>query len=134
MTPEGNVMRRIMLRLSNVIGVVTFRNQSGMAWQGEVIRQDHAKGLLVLRNPRPVRFGCGPGGKDGSDLLGWVTKTVTPDMVGKKVAIFTALEVKAEDGRATPGQQRFVDAVNAAGGIAAVVRSEEEAVKAVNHG
>jgi hypothetical protein len=48
-------------------------------------------------------------------------------MVGCRVAIFTAFEVKSAKGRVRPEQQAFIDNVKAAGGIAGVVRSVEEA-------
>lgn len=128
MTPEGNLMRRIMLALSNLRGVVTFRNNSGMAWMGEIVRRDDAKGLLTLRNPRPVSFGLVNG---ASDIIGWTTVVVTPDMVGRRLAVFTAVEVKTPEGRTTPAQVRFIDNLTAAGGIATVARSVEEATAAV---
>ena len=72
-----------------------------------------------------IRYGvCNPG---GADLIGWVRLVITPDMVGKTVAQFLALEVKTMSGRVKPAQQHFIDVVNAAGGRAAVVRSVEEA-------
>jgi len=127
-------MRRILVRLSGLPGVAIFRNQSGMAWQGEVVREDHVRGLLTLRNYRPIRFGVGPGGKDGADTLGWMSTVITPEMVGRRVAVFIAAEVKTERGRATPGQRRFIEAVRNAGGIGVIAHSEEEAAAAVKGG
>jgi hypothetical protein len=48
-------------------------------------------------------------------------------MVGRQVAVFTSLEVKAERGRVSPEQRQWLEAVQAAGGIAGVVRSVEDA-------
>ena len=48
-------------------------------------------------------------------------------MVGQRVAVFTSLEVKAERGRVSPEQRQWLEAVQAAGGIAGVARSVEEA-------
>lgn len=62
-----------------------------------------------------------------SDLIGWVSRTVTADMVGQKVAIFTALEVKKAGRYADKDQRNFIRVVKEAGGIADVVRSVEEA-------
>lgn len=82
-------------------------------------------GQLVDAQGKHVRYGvCNPG---GSDLIGWHSVTVTPDMVGSKVAVFLAVEVKGPKGRATKEQLAFVDAVNRAGGLARVCRSDEEA-------
>ena len=61
--------------------------------------------------------------KGSADLIGWRTVTVTPEMVGQKIAVFTSIEVKSTSGRVKPEQQQWLAAVQAAGGIAAVARS-----------
>ena len=81
-------------------------------------------GTLRDANGRPVSFGlC----KGSADLIGWTTRTITPDMVGQQVAVFTSIEVKTATGRLRPEQQQWLDAVQAAGGIAGVARSVEDA-------
>lgn len=81
-------------------------------------------GTLKDANGRPVQFGlC----KGSADLIGWTTRTVTPDMVGTQVAVFLSIEVKTPTGRLRPEQQQWLDAVQAAGGIAGVARSVEDA-------
>ena len=65
--------------------------------------------------------------KGSSDLIGWTTRTITPEMVGQQVAVFTSIEVKSATGRIRPEQQQWIDAVQAAGGIAGVARSVEDA-------
>jgi hypothetical protein len=74
---------------------------------------------------RWVKFGVANPG--GSDLIGFHSVIITPEMVGKKVAVFTAFEVKGAKGRATKEQLIFVDLVKSFGGIAGIVRSKEEA-------
>jgi hypothetical protein len=81
-------------------------------------------GTLKDANGRPVQFGlC----KGSADLIGWRTVTVTPEMVGTQVAVFASIEVKTPTGRLRPEQQQWLDAVQAAGGIAGVARSVEDA-------
>jgi len=81
-------------------------------------------GTLKDANGRPVQFGlC----KGSADLIGWTTRTITTDMVGQQVAVFTSIEVKTATGRIKPEQQQWLDAVQAAGGIAGVARSVEHA-------
>jgi hypothetical protein len=81
-------------------------------------------GTLKDANGRPVQFGlC----KGSADLIGWRTVTVTPEMVGTQVAVFLSIEVKTPTGRLRPEQQQWLDAVQAAGGIAGVARSVEDA-------
>jgi hypothetical protein len=81
-------------------------------------------GTLRDQNGRPVSFGLARG---SADLIGWRTVTITPDMVGQQVAVFTSIEVKTATGRIRPEQQQWLDAVQAAGGIAGVARSVEDA-------
>jgi hypothetical protein len=81
-------------------------------------------GVLQDRRGVPVRYGLQPG---SSDLIGWRTVTITPEMVGQQVAVFTSIEVKTPTGRVKPEQQQWLDAVQAAGGIAGVARSVEDA-------
>ena len=82
-------------------------------------------GTLHDANGRPVQFGlC----KGSADLIGWTSRTVTPEMVGQTVAIFTSIEVKTPTGRVRPEQKTWLDAVLKAGGIAAVARSVGEAM------
>jgi hypothetical protein len=65
--------------------------------------------------------------KGSSDLIGWTAIEITPEMVGRKVAVFTACEVKSERGRVSKEQQNFIDQVNAQGGVAFVARSADGA-------
>ena len=81
-------------------------------------------GTLKDANGRPVQFGlC----KGSADLIGWTTRTVTQDMVGTQVAVFTSIEVKTPTGRLRPEQRQWLDAVQAAGGVAGVARSVADA-------
>jgi hypothetical protein len=43
-------------------------------------------------------------------------------MVGTKVAVFTAVEVKTESGKVSKEQQNFINNVNRAGGIGKITR------------
>jgi hypothetical protein len=83
-------------------------------------------GTLRDQNGRPVTFGlC----KGSADLIGWKRVTITPEMVGTTVAVFVSIEVKTATGRLRPEQQQWLDAVQAAGGIAGVARSVEDAIR-----
>ena len=82
-------------------------------------------GTLKDQNGRPVQFGlC----KGSADLIGWKRVTVTPDMVGQQVAVFLSIEVKTPTGRVSPEQRQWLGAVQAAGGIAGVARSVDDAL------
>ena len=122
---ESTILHRIMLALG-AGAVRVFRNNTGSAWQGDVQRlQD---GSVLIRNPRFVRFGLCPG---SSDLIGWRSVEVTPEMVGSRLAVFTAIEVKSEEGRLDPEQVAFLEQVRQAGGIGVEARSAEAACTGV---
>jgi hypothetical protein len=76
-----------------------------------------------------VQFGLARG---SADLIGYRTVTITPDMVGQRVAVFTRLEVKTPTDRIRPEQANWQRAVASAGGIAAVVRSIDDALDAID--
>ena len=73
-----------------------------------------------------VRYGLVPG---SSDLIGWKTIEITKHHVGRKIAVFTAIEVKKKGGRPTPAQKQFVDYVDECGGLAGICYSIEEAIE-----
>lgn len=106
---ENNLIKEILLALP--VTVRLFRNSTGAA---------------VLRDGRFVRYGLCVG---SSDLIGWTTREITPQMVGSKVAVFTAIEAKTEDVKTTKEQKNFLDRVSAAGGIAIEIRGENEIEK-----
>ena len=72
-----------------------------------------------------MTFGVGSPG--GSDLIGYRRVTVTAEMVGQEFPVFAAIEVKTARGRATKEQERFIEHIRNAGGIAGVARSVDEA-------
>jgi len=71
-----------------------------------------------------VQFGLARG---SADLIGWRTITITPEMVGQQLAVFTSIEVKTPTGRIRPEQQAWLDTVQTAGGIAGIARSIRDA-------
>lgn len=95
---EGNISKLVQLEAAKH-GARLLRNNIGAY-------QDDKTGAWVH---------YGVGGKGGSDLIGW-----TAD--GR----FLAVEVKTPKGKTTPEQDAFLAAVRAAGGVAGVVRCEED--------
>jgi len=104
-----------------------FRANVGQAWTGDKVSKLPGKRVLI-ENARPFNTGLPPG---FADLFGLVAVTITPDMVGQKLAVFTALEVKSAKGKPTENQADFLAAVNDNGGRAGVVRTVEDAVRIV---
>ena len=110
MASEQSIQQHIRLTCSTG-ATRLFRNNTG------TLRDQHG---------RPVSFGLAKG---SADLIGWRTVTITPEMVGRQVAVFTSIEVKTPTGRVKPEQQQWLDAVQSAGGIAGVARSVEDALR-----
>lgn len=121
---EGNIQRAIQLFLSRFQNVRLFRNNVGQGWVGQLI--SNKNGTVTLANARPLHAGLCDG---SSDLIGWKTVEITPEMVGQKIAVFTAVEIKTEKGRPTEAQNNFLSVVNRSGGIGFVARNENEAVR-----
>ena len=92
-------------------------NGPARLWRNNVGALRDAQGQLV-------RYGLCPG---SSDLIGFRTVVITPDMVGQRVAIFSAVEVK-DRGRPTDQQQAFLRLVEQHGGLAGVARSVPDAL------
>lgn len=101
-----------------------FRNNVGTALftgnQDAAARMLNSQGFAVHR----VKYGLCPG---SSDLIGWRSVIITPDMIGQRLAVFLAVEVKTQHGRISPAQTTFLQAVNGSGGIGGVARSVEGA-------
>jgi hypothetical protein len=120
---EQQIQQRWLINISRRPDVRMFRNNVGTGWTGQVISKE--LGAVVLQNARPLNAGLCVG---SSDLIGWKTVTITPDMVGQQVAVFVAAEVKTAAGRLTGEQQNFLKKVTDAGGLAVVIRSENDTI------
>lgn len=120
---ESSVQTRIRLAAAHA-GLTLFRNNSGACTDdtGRLIRyglgNDSAKINAVLKS---------------SDLIGWQTVTVTPDMLGRKLAVFCAVEAKHSDwsllktlDERERAQKAFIDLVIAGGGKAGFVNDPSQ--------
>lgn len=117
---EADFMRRCQKRATD-LGSRLFRNNVGTGWQGKTERR--ADGSMLIREPRPLHSGLAAG---SSDLIGFVPVTITPDMVGQQIAVFASAEIKTAKGRATEEQKWWIDMVRGFGGIAGIVRTDED--------
>lgn len=108
------------------LGANVYRNNNGKAWQGEPVRPKLepvklvvTPGDVLLRKARRINFGLGNG---SGDYIGWMSRTITPDMVGKKIAQFVSFEDKTLRGVVEPDQLKWHAAVTFAGGLSGIVR------------
>lgn len=132
---ETNIVRSVMLKLGSIKGVRIFRNNQGTAWIGKsVVFHDNRtvnvkKGDVLIENARVFHAGlC----KGSSDLIGLKSVIITPEMVGKPVAVFLAPEIKTKSGRASVEQIAFLKMVNDLGGIGFIATDENEAFELLN--
>lgn len=100
---ERALMIRIRAAVASMEGILIWRNNTG------------------VDTTRGVRYGLAVG---SADLIGIVR---TASGVGR----FLALEVKRPGERPTAEQRKWLAVVNRAGGVAVVVRSVEDAIKAI---
>ena len=123
---ERELIDKILMAASR-LGARLFRVNTALAWTGEVQRSNGSGKQavflgprdVVIRNARPLHAGLVKG---GADTIGWTPVEIKPEHVGRKVAVFTALECKTGKLKLTDEQAKFLAAVEAAGGIARVAR------------
>lgn len=97
-----------------------FRNDNGYAVMGgDVKKNDDGTADVIGGRWRP--YGLQPG---SADLVGWTPVLVTPDMVGKTVAVFTSLEAKTENDTVKADQVNWARQVREDGGIAKIIRAQ----------
>ena len=116
-----------MLKIFNVLSNEAYvQNKIRLAiGSGDVRLFRNNTGALLDMQGRLVKFGlC----KGSSDLIGFRSITITPDMVGQKIAVFSAIEVK-DKGKATVEQKNFINIINNAGGYAGVAKNVNDAKK-----
>jgi len=86
------------------------------AWMKHPFTWPNNRGAGILKNnnrERYITFGFPPPppkGKDklkGGDRIGWTEVLITPDMIGKKIAVFTNLEIKGPGDTIKDGQKNF---------------------------
>lgn len=115
---ESALLRSLRLELGKRDDVVLWRNNVGLAWYrkggGQPIRCPRCSHTIAL-NETPVRYGLCNG---SSDLIGLQLGT------GR----FIAGEAKAEGGRFTPEQARFLTLVNKMGGIGVELRDAQDLI------
>ena len=111
---ETQLQQELRLALGTIPSLRLFRNQVGQ--------------LPDPRTGRYVQFGLAKG---SSDLVGFKTIKITPEMIGQEVAQFVSIEIKTERGKLTEVQENWLQKVHDSGGIVGVARSIQDALKIV---
>ena len=126
MSKEHPIMQQMRLTLGALTHVRAFRNNNGQAWYG--LRRHNQDGTTTIYNAKPITFGLCPG---SADLIGLTSIVITPEMVGRRVAVFTSIEAKGEHTPIQPGQPEWAHMVDYMGGLSGFARTPEEAVEIV---
>lgn len=134
MAVESTVQRQVWAAVASTS--IMFRVNTGKAWVGHGKPQRFTDGSVVLYGARPVALGFGLANGDPvvgtSDLIGWTSVVITPEMVGRRVAVFTAIETKrTKGGVVSEDQEKFITRVRQAGGIAGVAAASHQATQLI---
>jgi hypothetical protein len=133
MFTEQHIQQAVLLKCSSG-PTRLWRNNVGTGWAGPATRitaanrftigQTLQPGDVVVRQGRPLHAGLCVG---SGDLIGYSSVTITPDMVGQRVAVFASVEVKAPKGRVSPEQAAFAQHIRSVGGLSGIARSVADA-------
>lgn len=111
---EKPIQNTIWERLSGLSTIRLFRNNVGVGF---------------TRNGTPIRFGLRVG---SADLIGWKSVTITPNMLGRRIAVFVSVETKSTTGVPQHDQITWMQNVIEAGGLAGMARNVQDAMDIVD--
>lgn len=119
---EQSIQAETMVSLSQH-GHYCLRVNSGEFWGGKMIGHD---GLHVMLE-HPTRIHGAPPGT--SDLIGCITRTITPEMVGRRIAQLFCIEMKRPGDKPEKHQERYLAMMRSRGALAGVATSADSALK-----
>jgi hypothetical protein len=119
---EHDIQDKIRVYVSENQLATLFRANVGESWTGNKIERTF-DGRIIIYQPRRLSTGLPPG---FPDLFGFKTVIITPDIVGRQVAVFAFLEVKQPGKKPTEKQAHMIDFLKKNGAIGGVARSPEE--------
>ena len=129
---ERDIQRAVQLACSRD-ETRLFRNNVGLGWTGRIVPRNGdmvipaTADVLILAHPRPLHAGLHVG---SGDLIGWTRGHARCLNCGMPVLFggrFVSLELKSARGRPSAAQRAWLEAVQRGGGLAAIVRSVEDA-------
>lgn len=136
MPTNPNLLVQETIIEASKLGSRLWRNNVGLGWVGKVInitkevKANLHPGDKIIRAARPLHAGLCEG---SSDAIGLTPVLITQEMVGRTVAIFTAIESKTGKSVASEIQNDFIKMVIGFGGIAGIVHSKEDLHQIIHH-
>lgn len=125
---EHEIQNEIRVAVGTTQAATLFRANVGEAWTGTLAANNLNR--VIIEDARRFRSGLPIG---FPDLFGFRTIEITPEMIGKKVAVFAFIEVKKHGGRTSKAQEKMLAFLRAAGAVGGVARSPDEAIKLLRH-
>lgn len=132
MTPEQESQKEVRLTATS-LGLRLLRNNSGAYKTDEGNWVSFGLGNESTRINKEMK---------SSDLIGITPVVITPEMVGKTVGVFTAIEVKPisfkikddyPKGSREWAQKNFTDWVRSLGGFSGFARNGADVTHVINH-
>lgn len=120
---EKNLQAKINLAIAKH-GHRLFRCNSGKFWQGQIHRKKFTEGdsYITIRHPRLIH-----GHATGTpDLCGWTMIEITPELVGTKLPVFTAIETKTPNDQLSKKQRAVIKLLKKFNAIVGVARCAED--------
>lgn len=116
---ETNIVRQCLERASK-LGHRLWRQQVGTGWIGKSRKLED--GSVIIQNARPFHTGF----EGQLDTGGFTLITITPEMVGRKIPLFTEIEVKTNTGSVRDSQRKRIAYIRSVGGYAGIARSADD--------
>lgn len=122
---EAELKKRIRVIFSRITRGVTFCNPVGIAFTGDLIKQNND--IFTIKG-RKITYGLGRG---TPDLIGIRPVIITPEMVGKKMGQFVGIETKNPNWKFRnteheKEQLKHIELINNLGGLAGFVKTEDD--------
>ena len=117
-----NLRSKILLEANKIPNVKLWPNAVGFAFNGEVVSKIPKNSrYIILKNPRPVKYGLCPG---SLDCIGFKTVIIN----GSPIPRFIAIDAKKDGDVLSDKQKRFIKMVRQNGGYADECRKPERVI------
>ena len=97
---------------------IMWLNETGSAYVSNNAYKSHG-GDMILKGARRISYGLH--GVGGADMIGIQQIEITPDMVGKTIAVFKTVEMKCGRDTLKKDQKKWINIIRGLGGIAKAV-------------
>jgi len=104
------------------------KGSSEYAIQTSILKKIRKKGGIWLKMRESLA-----GVSAISDIIGCYPVEITPDMVGKKIGVYVAIEVKKPGDKPRPDQMEFLRLIKVCGGLSGWADCLEDAMQIIEN-